>query len=79
MKNYNSIQWEHSHDFGIDNKRHENKVKTVFQLTTVIMVLEITAGTWSGSMDLLANGWHMGTHSAAFLIAIFSYYYAKKM
>ncbi|WP_425451903.1 hypothetical protein [Candidatus Colwellia aromaticivorans] len=43
------------------------------------MVLEITAGTWSGSMDLLANGWHMGTHSAAFLIAIFSYYYAKKM
>jgi len=78
MKNESSIQWEHSHDFGVDSKLHENKVKSVFWLTTVIMVLEITAGTWSGSMALLADGWHMGTHSAAFLIAIFAYSYAKK-
>jgi len=78
MENNTNIQWEHSHDFGIDNKPYENKVKTVFWLTTVIMVLEIGAGTWSGSMALLADGWHMGTHSAAFLIAIFAYYYAKK-
>lgn len=78
MKNDSSIQWEHSHDFGVDSKLHENKVKNVFWLTTVIMVLEITAGTWSGSMALLADGWHMGTHSAAFLIAIFAYSYAKK-
>lgn len=78
MENDSSIQWEHSHNFGIDNKLHENKVKTVFWLTTVIMVLEIGAGTWSGSMALLADGWHMGTHSAAFLIAIFAYSYAKK-
>ncbi len=78
MKNDSSIQWEHSHNFGIDTKLHENKVKLVFWLTTVIMVLEISAGTWSGSMALLADGWHMGTHSAAFLIAIFAYSYAKK-
>ncbi|OUR80955.1 cation transporter [Colwellia psychrerythraea] len=78
MGSDSSIQWEHSHNFGIDNKLHENKVKTVFWLTTVIMVLEIGAGTWSGSMALLADGWHMGTHSAAFLIAIFAYSYAKK-
>jgi len=78
MQNESSIQWEHSHDFGIDNKHRENKVKIVFWLTTVIMVLEIGAGTWSGSMALLADGWHMGTHSAAFLIAIFAYSYAKK-
>ena len=78
MKNDSRIQWEHSHDFGVDSKLHENKVKTVFWLTTVIMILEIAAGTWSGSMALLADGWHMGTHSAAFLIAIFAYSYAKK-
>jgi cation diffusion facilitator family transporter len=78
MKNDSRIQWEHSHDFGVDSKLHENKVKIVFWLTTVIMVLEIAAGTWSGSMALLADGWHMGTHSAAFLIAIFAYSYAKK-
>ena len=73
-----SIQWDHSHDFGVDNKHRKNKVKIVFWLTTVIMVLEIGAGTWSGSMALLADGWHMGTHSAAFAITIFAYSYAKK-
>lgn len=78
MQNESSIQWQHSHDFGIDNSHNESKVKIVFWLTTVIMVLEIAAGTWSGSMALLADGWHMGTHSAAFLIAIFTYSYAKK-
>ncbi|MFT5759485.1 MAG: cation diffusion facilitator family transporter [Alteromonadaceae bacterium] len=78
MKNDSGIQWQHTHNFGIDSKLHENKVKSVFWLTTVIMILEIGAGTWSGSMALLADGWHMGTHSAAFLIAIFAYSYAKK-
>jgi len=78
MKSDNSIQWEHSHDFGLESKGNESKVKIVFWLTTVIMVLEIGAGTWSGSMALLADGWHMGTHSAAFLITIFAYSYAKK-
>ena len=73
-----TIQWEHSHDFGVDNAQNKSKVKIVFWLTTIIMVLEIAAGTWSGSMALLADGWHMGTHSAAFLIAIFAYSYAKK-
>lgn len=78
MYNENNIQWDHSHDFAIDNQGNKSKVKIVFWLTTVIMILEITAGTWSGSMALLADGWHMGTHSAAFLITIFAYSYAKK-
>ncbi|MEI6893654.1 MAG: cation diffusion facilitator family transporter [Colwellia sp.] len=78
MKSQSNIQWEHTHNFGIDNKHQQSKVKLVFWLTTIIMVLEIAAGTWSGSMALLADGWHMGTHSAAFLIAIFAYSYAKK-
>ncbi len=73
-----TIQWDHSHDFGVDNTQNQYKVQIVFWLTTVIMILEIAAGTWSGSMALLADGWHMGTHSAAFLIAIFAYSYAKK-
>jgi cation diffusion facilitator family transporter len=78
MIKQNSIKWRHSHDFGLDNKNSASKVKIVFWLTTVIMLLEIGAGTWSGSMALLADGWHMGTHSAAFLITIFAYSYAKK-
>ena len=73
-----TIQWQHSHDFGVDNTQNTNKVKIVFWLTSVIMILEIAAGTWFGSMALLADGWHMGTHSAAFLITLFAYAYAKK-
>jgi len=42
------------------------------------MVTEIAAGLAFGSMALLADGWHMGTHTAAFLITIFAYRYAAK-
>jgi cation diffusion facilitator family transporter len=78
MRKTTDIQWVHSHDFSIDSHEQAKKVKAVFILTTVVMLLEITAGTWSGSMALLADGWHMGTHSAAFAITIFAYSYTKK-
>tara|TARA_B100001059_G_scaffold171638_1_gene171736 strand:+ start:303 stop:1193 length:891 start_codon:yes stop_codon:yes gene_type:complete len=42
------------------------------------MIVEIIAGTIYGSMALLADGWHMGTHAAAFGITLFAYRYAKK-
>lgn len=73
-----NINWSHSHNFGVDSQQNESKVRVVFWLTTVIMILEIAVGSWSGSMALLADGWHMGTHSAAFAIALFAYWYAKK-
>lgn len=78
MQDKSIIQWGHSHDFGSDNHHRKNKVKMVFWLTTIVMVIEIVAGTLSGSMALLADGWHMGTHSAAFLITIFAYSYTQK-
>ncbi len=73
-----NLQWSHTHNFGLDSRQSESKVRMVFWLTTVIMILEISVGSWSGSMALLADGWHMGTHSAAFAIALFAYWYAKK-
>ena len=42
------------------------------------MFIEIIAGTVYGSMALLADGWHMGTHAAAFGITLFAYRYARK-
>ena len=29
-------------------------------------------------MALLADGWHMGTHAAAFAITIFAYWYSRR-
>jgi cation diffusion facilitator family transporter len=42
------------------------------------MLLEVAAGIAYGSMALLADGWHMGTHVAAFMIAIVAYQYGRK-
>jgi cation diffusion facilitator family transporter len=42
------------------------------------MIIEIAAGTTFGSMALLADGWHMGTHTAALAITIFAYRYSKR-
>ena len=42
------------------------------------MVVEIGAGYLFGSMALLADGWHMGTHAAALSITVFAYTYARR-
>ncbi|MGI9947991.1 CDF family Co(II)/Ni(II) efflux transporter DmeF [Vibrio hyugaensis] len=69
---------QHSHDFVSHNQKGEKRTLYVLILTVVTMVVEITAGTMFGSMALLADGWHMGTHAAAFCITLFAYRYAKQ-
>ena len=69
---------QHNHDFSVANKKGERRTLYVLILTAVTMIVEIIAGSIYGSMALLADGWHMGTHVAAFMIAIFAYRYARK-
>lgn len=71
-------KWQHSHDFSVVHKHGEKRTFQVLALTAITMVLEIAAGLAFGSMALLADGWHMATHVAAFSITIFAYRYAKK-
>ncbi|OGR20822.1 MAG: cation transporter [Desulfobacula sp. RIFOXYA12_FULL_46_16] len=71
-------QWQHSHDFSAIHHRGESRTIKVLVLTFITMGVEIIAGNMFGSMALLADGWHMGTHVAAFGISIFAYQYAKK-
>lgn len=71
-------KWQHPHDFAVINEVGEKRTYHVLILTAVTMLVEIVAGSVFGSMALLADGWHMGTHVAAFLIAIFAYRYARK-
>jgi cation diffusion facilitator family transporter len=68
---------KHEHDFSVINKKGERRTKQVLVLTFFTMILEITAGVLFGSMALLADGWHMGTHVAAFMIAIIAYRYSR--
>ncbi len=69
---------QHSHDFSVKNEKGERRTHYVLILTAITMFVEIAAGTVFGSMALLADGWHMGTHVAAFMITIFAYRYARK-
>jgi Co/Zn/Cd efflux system component len=57
-----------SHDHMFLGKSHEENAKRtlwVVALTVVMMVAEITAGYLTGSMALLADGFHMATHAGA--------------
>lgn len=66
------------HDFLHGQAHGERRVYMVLGLTIVTMAVEIIAGLAFNSMALTADGWHMGTHAAAFGITIFAYRYARK-
>ncbi|WP_028773122.1 CDF family Co(II)/Ni(II) efflux transporter DmeF [Shewanella waksmanii] len=68
----------HHHQFEQHNHQGERRTLIVLMITIVTMIVEIVAGTVYGSMALLADGWHMGTHAAAFGITLFAYRYARK-
>ncbi len=70
----------HSHDFSGHANAHVNEKRTlhVIVLTGITMLIEITTGFLTGSMALLADGWHMGTHALALGITYFAYVMARK-
>jgi len=70
--------WQHSHDFVFIHEKGETRTKQVLAITAITMIVEIIAGKVFGSMALLADGWHMGTHAAAFAITIFAYQYSRR-
>ncbi len=58
--------------------RGERSTWWVIALTVIMMVAEISAGMIFGSMALLADGWHMGTHAAALGITVMAYWLARR-
>lgn len=68
----------HDHVFaGQREAESERRTWYVVALTAVTMVAEIIGGWWTGSMALLADGWHMGSHVAALGLAGFAYHFAR--
>ena len=53
---------------------NEQKTKWVTIISLFTMVLEIGFGYWTGSMALLADGWHMASHSLALGLSVLVYY-----
>ena len=71
--------WLHDHTFGQDRKvSGERRTLIVIVITAATMVAEIAAGIAFGSMALLADGLHMGSHASALAISAFAYYYTRR-
>ncbi|MEQ7918653.1 CDF family Co(II)/Ni(II) efflux transporter DmeF [Xanthomonas sp. WHRI 1810A] len=75
----NAEHLAHDHVF-LGSAHDENARRTlwVVMLTVVMMVGEIAAGYLTGSMALLADGFHMATHAGAMGIAAAAYAYARR-
>jgi cation diffusion facilitator family transporter len=74
-KQVHSPHLHHSHAH--HHASGESKTRIVLGVTLVAMILEIAAGTWSGSLALLSDGWHMGTHAMALGISVLTYVLAR--
>ena len=68
----------HSHHFESGSPVAERNTWRVIVLSAVMMVVEIVAGWWYGSLALLADGWHMSTHVAALGITAGAYWLARR-
>ncbi|QOU03430.1 CDF family Co(II)/Ni(II) efflux transporter DmeF [Pseudomonas fluorescens] len=69
----------HEHVFlGAAHDENARRTLWVVILTVAMMVAEIAAGALTGSMALLADGFHMATHAGALGIAAAAYAYAKR-
>jgi len=72
-------KWQHNHIFGQDKVRFgEKRTLVVIIITAVMMIVEILVGIFFGSMALLADGIHMGSHMVGLLITLIAYVYARK-
>lgn len=76
-----TLMTNHAHEHVFLGAAHEENARRtlwVVMLTVVMMVAEIAAGYVTGSMALLADGFHMATHAGALGIAAAAYAYAKR-
>lgn len=79
LHGHDAAAWRHSHRFVEDRPRAERRTLYAVQLTAVMMMAEIVGGWWTGSMALLADGWHMSTHVLALGIALAAYVIARRL
>ena len=71
--------FDHSHAFvDAGAPGRERALWWVTWITLATMALELVAGYWSGSLALVADGWHMGTHALALGGAALAAHFARR-
>ncbi len=70
MHSHSLSHWAHEHSFlGARHDERARRTWSVVALTAAMMIVEIVGGTVFGSIALIADGWHMGTHVLALAVA----------
>jgi cation diffusion facilitator family transporter len=64
--------------FDAGNPLAERGIRRALMLTAVMMVVEIAGGWWFNSMAVLADGWHMSSHTVALGLSAFAYSFARR-
>lgn len=70
--------WNHSHVFHDGNPLAQRNTSLAAALTATMMVVEIVGGYALNSMALLADGWHMSSHTLALGLSVLAYILAKR-
>ena len=69
---------EHTHVFDEGNPLAERNTRWALILTILMMIAEITGGWLYNSMALLADGWHMSSHTLALGLSALAYAAARR-
>jgi cation diffusion facilitator family transporter len=67
-----------NHVFDTGSAAAERGTWLVAWITAAMMVIEIAAGWWFNSMALLADGWHMSSHTLAIGLSAVAYAAARR-
>lgn len=68
----------HSHKFDEGNPLAERNTRRVAVFTAAMMAIEIAGGWHYNSMALLADGWHMSSHTVALGLSVLAYACARR-
>ena len=80
MSNDSLSRWRQPHDFRHAHETTaEKRLAWVVTITLVTMLAELIGGYTFGSMALVADGWHMGSHAAALSISVIGYIAARRL
>jgi cation diffusion facilitator family transporter len=78
LHTHDLAEWQHDHVFDTGNTAGERGARLVMWITAAMMVVEIAAGWFYNSMALLADGFHMSSHTVAIGLSAFAYAAARK-
>ena len=73
-----TFELSHSHTFHEGNPSGERKTRWVVLITALMMCAEIAGGWIFNSMALLADGWHMSSHTLALGLSLVAYAAARR-